>query len=135
MRDTGMLDSPLSTQREASAAPSRIYHSNRENSVSSSSHTPVTGNGNLLAITAGQGEQAALSKLSAAECHTRLLLEEQRSQILSEARSEMNMQDFCFEKKQKVQTWPSVNLNDRFILIEWNSTTRIRCTRIPAEGE
>ena len=39
-----MLASPLFTQkREASAAPARIYQSDRENSVSRSSHSPVTG--------------------------------------------------------------------------------------------
>ena len=38
-----MLVSPLFRQkREASAAPARIYHSDRENSMSRSSHVPVT---------------------------------------------------------------------------------------------
>ena len=42
---------------------------------------------------AAEGEEAASSKLSEAKYHTILLLEEQRNQILSEARSEMNMQE------------------------------------------
>ena len=58
----------------------------------------------LRADGAAEGEQAALSRLSKAEFHTISLLEEQRNQILSEARSEMHMQDFL--KRQKVQTWP-----------------------------
>ena len=43
---------------------------------------------------------APSSKLSEAEYHTRLLLEEQRNQILSEARSEMNVQEFLKKKKK-----------------------------------
>ena len=39
----GMLASPLFTRRrEACAAPSRTYHSNRENAVSSTTHTHCT---------------------------------------------------------------------------------------------
>ena len=45
-----MLAPPLFTQeREGSAAPSRIYHSNRENSASSSSHIPSS-TGKLVAM-------------------------------------------------------------------------------------
>ena len=40
---------------------------------------------------AAQGEQAALTKISEAEYHTRLLLEEQKKPLWSEARSEMNL--------------------------------------------
>ena len=47
----GMLASPLCTQkREASAAPSRVYHSNTENSVSGSSHF-ATSTGKPVACT------------------------------------------------------------------------------------
>ena len=43
-KSMGMLASPLFTQkRDACAAPAGIYHSSRANSVSRSSHTPVTG--------------------------------------------------------------------------------------------
>ena len=46
----GMLASLLFAQkREASAAPPRTYHSNRENSVSSSSHIPSS-TGKLVAM-------------------------------------------------------------------------------------
>ena len=125
----GMLASPLCTQKkEASAA--RIDHSNRESSVSRSSHIPVTEIPvamylhkrkssrdskslkesyserkrtfaehrevpdflELRADKAAQEEQTALSKLADAEYHTRLLLEEQRNQRLSQARSEINIQ-------------------------------------------
>ena len=47
----------------------------------------------LGADQAAQGEQAALSKLSEAEYHTRILLEEHGKEILSEARSEMNVHE------------------------------------------
>ena len=39
-----------------------------------------------------EGEQTALSRLSEAEFHTGLFLEEQRNHVFSEAKSEMNMQ-------------------------------------------
>ena len=51
----------------------------------------------LRADQAAQGEKAALSRLSEAEYHTRLLLEEQKNRKLSEARSELNMQELRFE--------------------------------------
>ena len=54
----------------------------------------------LRADKAAQGYQAALSKISEAESHTRLLLEEQRNQILSEAPSEMNMQELKVESSR-----------------------------------
>ena len=148
--NVGMLASPLFTQkREASAAPSRIYHSSRENSVSYLSH-PLFLQGNLLRCIhkrkwsrdpkslqescsererifnehrevrdflelrdqAAQGEQAALSKLSEAEYHSRLLFEEQRNQILSAARSEMSMHelrvesaDMCSQRMELRREW------------------------------
>ena len=49
---------------------------------------------------AAQGEQAALTKISEAEYHTRLLLEEQKKP-LSEARSEMNLQESRVESADK----------------------------------
>ena len=120
----GMLASPLFAQkREASAAPSRNYHSEREDSVSSSPHIPAMGKPVAMyshkrkssrdpkslqesfsqgkRIFAEHREQAALSKLSEAEYHTGILLEEQRNQILSEARSQMSMQDFFLKKNRK----------------------------------
>ena len=45
-----------------------------------------------------EGEQAALSKHSEAEFHTGLLLEEQRIQIFSEAKSGRNMQESRSER-------------------------------------
>ena len=139
----GMLASPLLTRvtrRETSAAPSRIYNSNRENSESRSSRVPTSTERpvamhshresqvqnqmfcksliqrererekiltehreisdflELRANHASQGEQKkALSRLSEAEYHTRLLLEEQKNHILSEARSELNMQELRVE--------------------------------------
>ena len=49
---------------------------------------------------ASQGEQAALTKISEAEYHTRLLLEEQKKP-LSEARSETNMQESRVESADR----------------------------------
>ena len=59
-----------------------------------------------------------------------LLLEERRNQILSDARSQMNVQEL---KKQKVRARLSVNHTHRFILIAWNSARRIRYMRILGE--
>ena len=55
----------------------------------------------LQADHAAQGEQAARSKLSEAEYHTRLLLEAQRNHQLSEARSELNMQELRLESADR----------------------------------
>ena len=52
---------------------------------------------NLQADEAAEGEKAALSRLSVADFHTRLLLEEQRNRILSEAGSELKMQELKAE--------------------------------------
>ena len=117
-------------EREASAASARSDHFSRENSVSSSSHIPVTGKPAAMYShkrqssrdpaslqesysaregtfaehrenKAAEGEEATLLTLSDAENHTRLLLEERRNQILSEARSRMKMQEFFLEKKKE----------------------------------
>ena len=42
---------------------------------------------------AAQQEKAALSRLSEAKYHTKLLLEGQKNKTLSEARAELNMQE------------------------------------------
>ena len=55
----------------------------------------------LQADHAAQGEQAARSKLSEAEYHARLLLEAQRNHQLSEARSEMKMQESRLESADR----------------------------------
>ena len=71
-----------------------------------------------------KGEQAAPSKLSEAEYHTRLHLEEQKIffiYLLSEAQSEMNMQEL------RHREGPSVNA--------WNFTKRISHLIIPGEGK
>ena len=49
-----------------------------------------------------QGEKAAVSRLSKSKNHTRLLLEEQKSHILSEARSELYMQELWVESADRV---------------------------------
>ena len=60
-----------------------------------------------------QGEQAALTKISEPEYRTRLLLEEQKKP-LSEARSEMNLQESRVESADKVlcesrpQVWSDI---------------------------
>ena len=110
-----MLASPLYLQeREASADRSRVYHSVRENSVSSLSRFRASAerpaavfshkrkssqeshsdrDGIPLAHRAVQGENEALSRLSESENDTRSILEEQRDHLLSEARSEVLKQE------------------------------------------
>ena len=62
---------------------------------------------------AAQGEQAALSKICEAEYHTRLPLEEQKKP-LSEARSEMNLQESRVEsadralRESRPQVWSDI---------------------------
>ena len=125
----GMLASLLYIQereREASADLFRVYHSNRENSASSSSffrssagklapkfshkrksstelhsdtrgifgeHQQVQELLELRAHEAAREEQEALSRLSEAQFRTKILLEEQRSHILSEATFEIPLQE------------------------------------------
>ena len=79
----------------------------------------------LQAGHAAQRKQAALSKLSEVEHHTRLLLEEQKNHLLPEARSEMSMQVF--------KTGHSLKQAHRFILNAWNSTRRTSHLIIPEE--
>ena len=137
----GRPPSPLLMQkREASAFPARMYHSDRERSVSRSSHIPSTKKPvathshkrkssrgtrtvqethrtserirheqqevrdflKFWADEAVEGEQEALSKLSEAEIHAELLLEEQRNQILSEANFEIVMQKSRAERSDDV---------------------------------
>ena len=110
-----MLASPLYLQeREASADPPRVYHSCRENSVSSSSRFRPSAerpaavfshrrqssqeshsdrDGIPLALRAAQGQNEALSRLSESENDTRLILEEQRDHLLAEAKSEVLKQE------------------------------------------
>ena len=56
----------------------------------------------LQADQAAQGEQAAPSKLCEKEFHARLLLEEQQKHLLSEARSEMNVQESRVERADRL---------------------------------
>ena len=106
-------------EREASANPSRIYHSDRETSVSSSSLFRAS-TGKLVAMfshkrksrkgvfaepkevlkllvtwpnRAVQVELEALAKLSDMEHHARILLKEQRQQMPSEAKFELLLQE------------------------------------------
>ena len=110
-----MLASPLYLQeREASADRSRVYHSFRENSVSSSSHFRESA-GKLAAmfshkrkssqetlsdregISSGhqpvQGKDETLFRFSDLEEAARLVLEEQRDHPLAEAKSEILKQE------------------------------------------
>ena len=47
----------------------------------------------MRADQAAPGQKVSLSKLSEAEYHTRMFLEEQKGYSLSEARSELNLQE------------------------------------------
>ena len=110
-----------SQERKVNATPFRTYHSKKENSESRSSHVPTNterpeARGDALtqekvkstftdflelrADHAAQGENAALSKLSEAY-HTRLLLEEQKNHTLSDARSELHMQELRVESADR----------------------------------
>ena len=116
-KSMGMLASPVLMQkREASAALARKYHSDGESSMSSSSHLRSAGRlvamyshkrksrrdpRSVLETHSARERirtehqdardylkfRADEARLSDAEFHTRLLLEEQRKQILCEARS------------------------------------------------
>ena len=66
----------------------------------------------MQADQASQGEQAALTKISEAEYHTRLLLEEQKKP-LSEARSETNMQESRVESADRAGS-PWIKAADSF---------------------
>ena len=106
----GMLASPLCIQgRKARQVqtPSRMFHSN-----GSSWKYEQKG--------AAQGEQETLSKLSEAEYHTRALLEEQRHQLLSEAKSEIRKQwsraelaDLAMCETNRGHAWLHTELEDR----------------------
>ena len=59
---------------------------------------------NLLELRADQasrGDEVALSRLSGAECHTRVLLEQQKDYLLSGARSELDMQELRIESADR----------------------------------
>ena len=68
-------------------------YSERERERIPTEHREIRDVVEMRADHAAQGENAALSKPSEAENHTRLLLGEQENHILSEARSELNMQE------------------------------------------
>ena len=110
-----MLASPLYLQeREVSADRSRLYHSSRENSVSSSSHFRESA-GKLAAMFAHkrksseeilsdregvssgrqpvQVKDETLFRFSGPEEAARLVLEEQRGHQLAEAKSELSRQE------------------------------------------
>ena len=65
----------------------------------------------LRADHAVQGEQAALSKLSDAEHHARLLFEEQKNHVLSEARCQMNMQELRVESAHRALREQSLQIH------------------------
>ena len=110
-----MLASPLHLQeRGASADRSRVYHSLRENSVSSSSRFRASAgrpaavsshkrkssqeshsdrDGVPLAYQSIQGENEAQTRLSESENDVRLILAEQRDHRLAEARAEVMKQE------------------------------------------
>ena len=79
----------------------------------------------LQADYAAQGVQAPLSKLSKAEYHTMLLLEEQKDQLLSEARFEMNMQELRFESADRAVRESSLQIRSQIVMCEtfWDQKT------------
>ena len=69
---------------------------------------------------ASQGEQAALTKISEAEYRTRLLLEEQKKP-LSEARSEMNLQESRVESADRVLCESRPLVSDIVVILSFRS--------------
>ena len=67
----------------------------------------------LRADHAAQGELAPLSELSEADNHTRSLLEEQKNHILSEARSEINMQELRVERADRALREPGLQIHSQ----------------------
>ena len=80
---------------------------------------------------AAQGEKAALSRLSGAEYHTILLLEEQKNHVLSEARSELNMQELRVENADRAVQESSLQLHYQ----RMGSTERISNLIVTRERE
>ena len=147
-----MLASPMFTQKEESSKCSLIRdlslqikccvnfitHSKQYRDTCGDVLTPEKIQSRILdflelqADHAAQGEQAAPSKLSEAEYHTRLLLEEQKNHLLSDARSEMNVQESWVES---ADSGLSVNEAYRFSLNAWNFTRRVSHLIIPGEED
>ena len=90
-----------SHKRKSSRDPITLQESDSERERIFSEQREIPDFLELRADHAAQGEQAAPSKLSEAECRTRLLLEEQKNHILIEARSEMKRQGLRVESADR----------------------------------
>ena len=100
----GLLASPLSIdshRRKSSLDVFQESYSERESEVFFTGCRETHDFLQWQTDQAAQGEQAALTKISEAEYHTRLLVEEQKKPLLSEARSEMNMQESRVESADR----------------------------------
>ena len=86
-----------SHERKSSSDPRSVQETHSARARTRTEHQEVRDQLKLRADEAPEGGKAALSRLSEAESHTRLLLEEQKNQKLSEARSGMNMQELKTE--------------------------------------
>ena len=122
LSSTGRPVAMCSHKRKSSRDSNVLRESSSERERILPEHREIRDFPDLRADQAAQGEQAALSKLSEAEHHTRILLEEHRNQILSEARSEMNVYEFKGRECRHGSPWIKTS---RFILNACNSTRRI----------
>ena len=106
------------TQTEIEQRPKKLTGDNeREKRLSTASERNGLDNKSSRSLKntsrwSSRGEKTILLRLSEAEFHSKLLLEEQRNQILSEARSEIHMQKLKGRKS-------SASWTDKFILIVW----------------
>ena len=119
---TGKFVAMYPLKRKSSRDPTSLGESCSERERIFAEHREVRDLLELRADFAAQGENAALSKLSEAECHTTLLLEEQKNHFLSEARS-------------RLQTGLSINQAYGFIRNAWNSTRRISFLTLHGEKD
>ena len=97
IRAQGDLLRCTDTKRKSSPDPKNIQetHSARERIFAEDQE--VRDCRELRADKAAEGEEAASARLSEVEHHTRSFLEGQRNQILSDARSEMSLQELKTE--------------------------------------
>ena len=98
----GRLVATHSHRRKSSRDPRRVQERNSASDRIRTERQEVRDHLRFREDEAAEGEDAALSRLSGAEHHTRLLFEEQRNQILSDTRSEMDMQELRSEKADMV---------------------------------
>ena len=116
----------LQEREKASAGRSRVYHSFRENSVSSSSHfresagKPAAMFSHKRWYQPVQGKDETLFRFSDPEEAARLVLEEQRDHLLAEAESEI--------LKQECEV-AFVNFKDKLIPIVWKCIRSIMAVK------